>query len=89
MEGAHWVKTGKLLSFSEQQLVSCSTQNDGCDGGLQDLAFKYAKTHDMELESVYPYTSGPGKNGTCKYSKDKATNVEVTSYKSVAKNSPG
>jgi cathepsin L len=33
MEGAHYIKTGELLSFSEQQLVSCSTANYGCGGG--------------------------------------------------------
>jgi len=33
IEGAHFLSTGKLLSFSEQQLVSCSTANYGCGGG--------------------------------------------------------
>ena len=33
MEGAHFVKTGSLLSFAEQQLVDCSTSNHGCSGG--------------------------------------------------------
>merc|ERR1719272_686561 len=33
MEGAHFVKTGSLLSFAEQQLVDCSKQNHGCSGG--------------------------------------------------------
>jgi C1A family cysteine protease len=33
IEGAHFIATGKLLSFSEQQLVSCSTANYGCNGG--------------------------------------------------------
>ena len=33
LEGAHFVATGKLLSFSEQELVDCNTQNYGCNGG--------------------------------------------------------
>ena len=33
LEGAHQIKSGKLLSFSEQQLVDCSTANHGCNGG--------------------------------------------------------
>ena len=33
LEGAHFVASGELLSFSEQQLVSCSTANYGCNGG--------------------------------------------------------
>jgi cathepsin L len=34
LEGAHFLATGELLSFSEQQLVDCSKQNHGCNGGL-------------------------------------------------------
>jgi len=63
LEGAHAIKTGKLLSFSEQQLVDCSKQNSGCNGGLQDLAFEYYESNYAELESVYPYT---GRDGSCK-----------------------
>lgn len=33
LEGAHKIKGGKLYSFSEQQLVDCSTANYGCNGG--------------------------------------------------------
>merc|ERR1711957_1028027 len=33
MEGAHFLKGGKLESFSEQQLVDCSKVNHGCAGG--------------------------------------------------------
>ena len=33
LEGAHQILTGTLLSFSEQQLVSCSTANYACNGG--------------------------------------------------------
>jgi len=33
LEGEHFVQTGTLESFSEQQLVSCSTANYACNGG--------------------------------------------------------
>ena len=33
LEGAHFLATGTLESFSEQQLVACSTANYGCNGG--------------------------------------------------------
>ena len=45
LEGAHFVKTGKLLRQSEQQLVSCSWLNLGCHGGLQSRAFFYLEHH--------------------------------------------
>ena len=67
LEGLHAVNSGSLLSFSEQQLVDCSTSygNNGCNGGLMDYAFQYVAAKGIELESVYPYTA---KDGTCKYS---------------------
>ena len=43
-EGAHYLKHGKLVTFSEQQLVDCATSkygNYGCDGGDLPGSFKY------------------------------------------------
>jgi C1A family cysteine protease len=33
VEGAHFLKTGTLLSLSEQQVVSCDKTSYGCNGG--------------------------------------------------------
>ena len=71
VEGADAIKTGSLKSFSEQQLVSCSKQNSGCNGGLMDYAFQYIKTAPLELEANYPYTSGSGRVASCNYSKSR------------------
>eukprot|EP00003_Mantamonas_plastica_P019629 TRINITY_DN3193_c0_g2_i1.p1 TRINITY_DN3193_c0_g2~~TRINITY_DN3193_c0_g2_i1.p1 ORF type:complete len:194 (+),score=55.12 TRINITY_DN3193_c0_g2_i1:1-582(+) len=42
MESHHALKTGHLLSLSEQQLVDCAQafKNNGCDGGLPSQAFE-------------------------------------------------
>jgi C1A family cysteine protease len=83
VEGAYAIKTGKLLSFSEQELVSCagSFGNQGCNGGLMDNGFKYIQQSGDTLESNYPYT---GKTGTCNKAKTSPVAVKVTGYKDVA-----
>lgn len=69
LEGAYYLKYGSLLSFSEQQLVSCDTggQDAGCNGGWMDDAFTFVtKNGGLTTEDQYPYTSGTtGKSGTC------------------------
>ena len=49
VEGAHFLKTDYLLSFSEQQLVDCSGSfgNQGCNGGLMDQAFEYLESKKL------------------------------------------
>jgi len=67
VEGNYFLQNAKLLSFSEQQIVDCDTdQNEGCDGGWPYLAVQYATSNGLELESEYPYTAEDGK---CKYQK--------------------
>lgn len=81
-EGAHFIKTGELLSLSEQELVSCSLIDMGCNGGLQSRAFLYLEHHEQELESDYPYTSGSGTSGSCKFDKTKGK-VGIKTYTNV------
>jgi len=85
VEGAMFLSTGKLQSFSEQQLVDCSKSNSGCNGGWMDTAFQYIETNPLMLESDYPYTA---RDGTCKYQKAKGVG-KVKSYKDVSPDGTG
>jgi len=92
LEGAYEIKYGTLLSFSEQELVSCDVggADDGCNGGWMDDAFTYVKNNGgLTTEDQYPYTSGTtGKTGTCVTSGYTInSNVAPASYTDVAHNS--
>jgi hypothetical protein len=65
--------------------VDCNKTNGGCDGGNQDLAFKWAKKNYATLEADYKYKD---KDGDCKYDQKPHTKVLVTDYAFVTPNSP-
>lgn len=61
MEGFIKIKTGNLISLSEQQLVDCI---QGCNIGSMDFAFNYIiENHGIASETNYPYQ---GVASTCK-----------------------
>lgn len=86
-ETAHWKSTGKLLSLSEQQLVSCESKSHGCNGGVQLWALQYLESNPQTLETSYPYTSGHGDSGVCDTAMAGTGTVQVTGTTWVPRNS--
>jgi C1A family cysteine protease len=88
IEGSFQINTGKLTSFSEENLVQCDNrahggQDQGCNGGLMDNAFEWIEKNGLCTEESYPYTSGTGTTGTCKKTCTPA--VTVTGFTDVTK----
>lgn len=85
VEGINKIKTGKLVSLSEQELVDCDvTVNQGCRGGFMAKAFEFIiKNGGITTEKEYPYK---GFDDTCEEQKIKHHAVNITGYKNVPAN---
>ncbi|XP_007048674.2 PREDICTED: senescence-specific cysteine protease SAG39 [Theobroma cacao] len=87
MEGINMITTGKLISLSEQELVDCDTKGEdqGCQGGLMDDAFKFIqKNQGLTTETDYPYK---GVDGTCNTNKEANHAAKINGYEDVPANS--
>ncbi|XP_057947928.1 senescence-specific cysteine protease SAG39 [Malania oleifera] len=87
MEGITQLKTGKLTSLSEQELVDCDVNGGdyGCEGGLMDNAFQFIQqNHGLTTESAYPYE---GSDGTCNTKKAASSIAKISGYEDVPSNS--
>lgn len=86
IEGRCQISSGNLVSLSEQDLVDCSKQNNGCNGGLMDYAFDYVKTNGgICKEEEYPYKAS--KSWRCKEGNCSSKAGVITGYTDVTPNS--
>jgi hypothetical protein len=90
VEGVNAIKTGKLVSLSEQELVDCDTTtgNAGCGGGLMDYAFEWIKNNGgIDTERDWGYWSSWGMGTWCNRRKlHDRTVVTIDGYEDVPAN---
>jgi cathepsin L len=82
LESAVAIATGKLLTFSEQEILDCTPNPNqcggtgGCSGATQELAFGYVMQAGIVTEAAYPYTA---RTGTCSMA-GKTPVANITGY---------
>ena len=81
VESAWAIKHNVLYNLSEQELIDCSSENHGCEGGSMDLAFQYIIDNGLCDNSSYPYVAIDGQcNNSCK------SLVKITNYSDIIPN---
>jgi len=84
IEGAYFLKTGQLVSLSEQNLVDCTNTNAGCDGGWQYLAMNYViENGGIDTEESYPYET---RQDSCRYTAENS-GAAVSTYRYITQGS--
>ncbi|KAG8365997.1 hypothetical protein BUALT_Bualt17G0030200 [Buddleja alternifolia] len=84
VEGINKLKTGKLVPLSEQELVDCEKDNEGCNGGLMENAYEFIKKHGgLTTENIYPYRA---KDERCDADKMNAPVVMIDGHENVPAN---
>ena len=87
IEGQWFLAGHTLVSLSEQELVSCDTTDDGCNGGLMDNAWSWlvsAEGGKIATEASYPYVSGGGNVPACAL--PKTTGATISGHENIAQN---
>uniref|UniRef100_A0A0M3II04 Pept_C1 domain-containing protein n=1 Tax=Ascaris lumbricoides TaxID=6252 RepID=A0A0M3II04_ASCLU len=63
IESLHAIKTDELIDLSEQQLIECDPNSDGCIFGYPSTAYLVAKRRGLLTESQFSYRGV--KDGAC------------------------
>ncbi|KAL0877010.1 hypothetical protein Bca101_026715 [Brassica carinata] len=79
VEGLNKIVTGELVTLSEQDLINCNKENNGCGGGKVETAYEFiVKNGGLRTNHDYPYKAV---NGVCEASlKANNKNVMIDGY---------
>nr|GME09451.1 ervatamin-B-like [Ipomoea batatas] len=81
VEGINQIKTKKLVSLSEQQLLDCDESGYGCNGGLITEGFQSIQDiGGLMSDSDYPYD---GNQGMCNRQDQSKSAATITGYQKV------
>jgi len=63
VEGLNKIVTGELVTLSEQDLINCNKENNGCGGGKVETAYEFIMNNGgLGTDNDYPYKA---LNGVC------------------------
>ncbi|XP_060523576.1 procathepsin L-like [Cylas formicarius] len=84
LESQVYLKTGKMVSLSEQNLIDCAKDNinHGCQGGWMANAFEYLKNNYVTSDSEYSYV---GVQQQCQIN-ERQTKISIRGYQRVQGN---
>jgi cysteine peptidase B len=88
IEGQWFLAGNTLTSLSEQELVSCDTIDDGCNGGIMQNAFKWLlenKNGEIVTAASYPYVSGMGNVPSCDCCSTRTVGAKISGHVDVTK----
>lgn len=80
LESHHFIKTGDMLSLSEQHIIDCAHSNHGCHGGAPENVIRYIQQHGVCTDESYPFAGF--QHNFCKLSAEKS-DVSVHGFKAI------
>ncbi|KAM0943997.1 putative fruit bromelain [Dioscorea sansibarensis] len=86
IEGVTKLSTGSLISLSEQEIVDCDVygEDNGCNGGWPDGAFKFViQNGGLTTETNYPYRAT---QGSCNSQKEASIAAQINGFEDVPTN---
>merc|ERR1712025_234152 len=69
-----------LVAFSPQDVLSCSSQNQGCDGGYPFLVGRYGVEKGFISEECFPYRQRSDSSVSCSMAQQDCTRYRLRDY---------
>ncbi|KAL1532137.1 cathepsin L [Salvia divinorum] len=84
IEGIEAIRSGKLTQLSEQHIIDCNDEREGCNGGRMDHAYEFVtKNGGLASDIDYPYTAT---QGACANIKPSSLSLKITGFSCIPNN---